>query len=56
MKFHDFLSGLAGDPEESPSGDMSAILQPFMVQVHDDALMITVLLWAVGRFEGIEGL
>ncbi|CAM9344849.1 unnamed protein product [Pylaiella littoralis] len=32
VKFHDFLSGLAGDHEESPTGDISAILQPFMVE------------------------
>eukprot|EP00752_Nemacystus_decipiens_P013443 g11906.t1 len=32
VKFHDFLSGLAGDPEESPAGDMSAILRPFMIE------------------------
>lgn len=33
VRFHDFLSGLAGDPEQSPAGDLSAILQPLMVQV-----------------------
>lgn len=33
VKFHDFLTGLAGDREESPAGDMSAIPQPFMIEV-----------------------
>ncbi|CAB1111954.1 unnamed protein product [Ectocarpus sp. CCAP 1310/34] len=32
VKFHDFLTGLAGDREETPAGDMSAILQPFMIE------------------------
>ncbi|CBN79664.1 conserved unknown protein [Ectocarpus siliculosus] len=32
VKFHDFLTGLAGDRDESPAGDMSAILQPFMIE------------------------
>lgn len=50
--FHDFLSGLAGDKEESPTGDLSAILDPFMVQVipriQPCNKIISGMLWAFG--------
>ncbi|CAN0053767.1 unnamed protein product, partial [Discosporangium mesarthrocarpum] len=32
VQFHDFLSSMAGDTEESPSGDLASILRPSMVE------------------------